>query len=40
MIGSDRFGETFGLKTMYGADLYAALRYGISERCKKVREIF
>lgn len=40
MIGSDRFGETFGLKTMYGADLYAALRYSISERCKKVRRVF
>ncbi len=40
MIGSDRFGETFGLKTMYGADFYAALRYSISERCKKVRKVF
>ena len=40
LVGSDRFGETFGFKTMYGADFYVVLRYCISERCKKVRNVF
>ncbi len=39
-IGSDRFGETFGLQNIYGANLYGAFKYNIINKRRFRKKLF
>ena len=39
-VGSDRFGETFGLQNIYGANLYLAIKYNIINKRRIWKKLF